>query len=111
MPALVWAADTVSVGGHDFVNKGLVGVGRFSAALRDQHGETVGSGSGLGADLKSWQPWFSSSLARRNWLYLRNFRTTQIEQRPHHYCNHGSMRGTGVSCDICLDMSDKDNVC
>jgi hypothetical protein len=54
-PALVWAAETVSVGGRDFVNKGLIGVGRMSAALRDQYGETVGSGSGLAADPKSWQ--------------------------------------------------------
>ncbi len=55
LPALVWAAETVSVGGRDFVNKGLVGVGRISAGLRDQYGETVGSGSGLAADPKSWQ--------------------------------------------------------
>jgi hypothetical protein len=51
----VRAAETVSIGGRDFVNKGLAGVGRLSAALRDQYGETVGSGSGLAADLKSWQ--------------------------------------------------------
>jgi hypothetical protein len=55
LPALVWAAETVSVGGRDFVNKGLVGAGRISAGLRDQYGETVGSGSGLAADPKSWQ--------------------------------------------------------
>jgi len=55
LPAPVWAAETVTVGGRDFVNKGLVGVGRMSAALRDQYGETVGSGSGLVADSKSWQ--------------------------------------------------------
>ncbi len=53
--ALAQAAETVSVGGRDFVNKGLVGVGLIPADLRDQYGETVGSGSGLAADLKSWQ--------------------------------------------------------
>jgi hypothetical protein len=53
--ALVWAAESVSVGRREFVNKGLVGVGRLRAALRDQYGETVGSGSGFAADLKSWQ--------------------------------------------------------
>jgi hypothetical protein len=55
LPALAQAAEIVSVGGRDFVNKGLVGVGRIPAALRDQYGETVGPGSGLAADLKSWQ--------------------------------------------------------
>src|SRR5215470_6305489 len=48
------AADTVTVGGLSFVNKGLVGVGRLPADLRDKFGETVGSGSGLAADLKTW---------------------------------------------------------
>jgi hypothetical protein len=55
LPARVGAAETVSVAGRDFVNKGLVGVGRMSAALRDQYGETVGSGSGLAANPRSWQ--------------------------------------------------------
>ena len=55
LPARVWAAETISVGGRDFVNNGLMGVGRMSADLRDQYGETVGSGSGLAADPKSWQ--------------------------------------------------------
>jgi hypothetical protein len=48
------AADTVTVGGLTFVNKGLVGVGRLAADLRDKFGETFGSGSGLAADPKSW---------------------------------------------------------
>jgi hypothetical protein len=37
-----------------FVNKGLVGVGRLPADLKDKFGETFGSGSGMAADLKSW---------------------------------------------------------
>jgi len=48
------AANTVTVGGLTYVNKGLVGVGRLAADLRDKFGETFGSGSGLAADPKSW---------------------------------------------------------
>jgi hypothetical protein len=48
------AADTVTAGGLTFVNKGLVGVGRLPADLRDKFGETFGSGSGLVADPKTW---------------------------------------------------------
>jgi hypothetical protein len=47
-------ADTVTVGGFSYVNKGLVGVGRLPADLRDKYGETFGSGSGLAIDAKSW---------------------------------------------------------
>ncbi len=47
-------ADTVTVGGLSYVNKGLVGVGRLPADLRDKYGETFGSGSGLAVDAKSW---------------------------------------------------------
>ena len=48
------AADTVTVGGRTYVNKGLVAVGRLPADLRDKFGETFGSGSGLAGDPKSW---------------------------------------------------------
>src|SRR5262249_54114362 len=48
------AEDSVTVGGLTFVNKGLVGIGRLPADLRDKFGETFGSGSGLAADLKTW---------------------------------------------------------
>ena len=37
-----------------FVNKGLVGVGRLPADMKDKFGETFGSGSGMAVDLKSW---------------------------------------------------------
>ena len=37
-----------------FVNKGLVGVGRLPADMKDKFGETLGSGSGMAIDLKSW---------------------------------------------------------
>jgi hypothetical protein len=47
-------ADIVTVGGLSYVNKGLVGVGRLPADLRDKYGETFGSGSGLAIDAKSW---------------------------------------------------------
>ena len=45
--------DSVTIG-LTFVNKGLVGVGRLPADLRDQFGENFGSGSGLAIDTKSW---------------------------------------------------------
>ncbi len=50
------AADkAVTVGGHTFVNKGLVGVGRMPSNLRDRFGETFGSGSGMTVDAASWR--------------------------------------------------------
>jgi len=52
-PAML-GADRVTIGSLTFVNKGLVGVGRLPADLRDKFGETFGSGSGLAADLKLW---------------------------------------------------------
>jgi hypothetical protein len=48
------AADAITVGNLTFVSKGLVGVGRLPADLRDKFGETFGSGSGLAADPKTW---------------------------------------------------------
>lgn len=36
------------------VDKGLVGVGRLPADMKDKFGETLGSGSGMAVDLKSW---------------------------------------------------------
>src|SRR3974377_1983974 len=48
------AAETVTVGALTYVNKGLVGVGRLAADLRDKFRETFGSGSGLAAHRKSW---------------------------------------------------------
>lgn len=49
-----FAGDIVTFGGKTYVFKGLVGVGRLPADLRDKFGETFGSGSGLTPDLKSW---------------------------------------------------------
>src|SRR5215472_3135372 len=46
--------ETVVIDDLTFVNRGLVGVGRLPADLRDKFGETFGSGSGLAADPKSW---------------------------------------------------------
>jgi hypothetical protein len=39
----------------DYVNKGLVGVGRLPATMKDKFGETFGSGSGVAVDQKSWK--------------------------------------------------------
>ena len=35
---------------NGFVNKGLVGVGRLPADMKDKFGETLGSGSGMAVD-------------------------------------------------------------
>lgn len=48
-------AQTVSIGGATFTNRGLVGVGRIPANQRDRLGETVGSLSGLALDPRSWR--------------------------------------------------------
>jgi hypothetical protein len=37
-----------------FVSKGLAGIGRLPADMKDKFGETLGSGSGMALDLKSW---------------------------------------------------------
>src|SRR5262249_6219291 len=47
-------AETVIIGDLTFVNKALVGVGRLPSDLRDKFGETLGSGSAMGVDPKSW---------------------------------------------------------
>ncbi len=52
LPA-VTHAQTV-LGGTVFTVQEMVGVGRIAANLRDEHGETFGSISGLWADLASW---------------------------------------------------------
>ncbi|MEO6243843.1 MAG: hypothetical protein ABIQ12_00290, partial [Opitutaceae bacterium] len=49
------AQTTVAIGGTTFVNKGLVGVGRVPASLRDRLGETFGSLSGLAVDSRTWR--------------------------------------------------------
>jgi hypothetical protein len=48
------AESTVTLGGFTLVNKGLVGVGRLAADLRDKFGETFGSGSSMAIDPTSW---------------------------------------------------------
>jgi hypothetical protein len=48
-------AETVVIGEQAFVNKGLAGVGRLAADLRDKFGETFGSGSGMTIDPASWR--------------------------------------------------------
>ncbi|HEY2137101.1 MAG TPA: esterase-like activity of phytase family protein [Xanthobacteraceae bacterium] len=48
------AESPVTLGGLTLTNKGLVGVGRIAADLRDRFGETFGSGSGMAIDPRSW---------------------------------------------------------
>ena len=56
LPALAASsAETVTIGGLAYVNRGLVGMGRIPANLRDKFGETFGSGSGLAVDPSTWQ--------------------------------------------------------
>lgn len=57
---MAWSATTapaqaLSLQGRTFSVQGLVGVGTLPANLRDEHGETFGSISGLFADASSWQ--------------------------------------------------------
>ncbi|MFM9078728.1 MAG: hypothetical protein ACKOTE_01105, partial [Opitutaceae bacterium] len=54
-PATPCAGQSVSLGGVTFTPKGLVGVGRVSAAQRDAVGETFGSFSGLALDRATWR--------------------------------------------------------
>lgn len=49
------AAQSVSFQGSTFVNQGLQGVGRISAAQRDRFGETFGSLSAMTLDLRTWR--------------------------------------------------------
>jgi hypothetical protein len=46
---------SVTLNGQTFVNHGLVGVGRLSAATRDFNGETLGSFSDMALDLANWR--------------------------------------------------------
>ena len=56
VPYSALAADrTVSVGSLQFVDKGLVAVGRIPSAQKDKFGETFGSGSGMSVDRSSWK--------------------------------------------------------
>jgi hypothetical protein len=48
------AGDSITFGGRAYATKGLVGVGRLAADLRDKFGETFGFGSGLAPDPKTW---------------------------------------------------------
>jgi hypothetical protein len=56
-PAAIAAeAQSVTVDGAVFVNRGLVGVGRVPADAKDKLGDTLGGlGSGMAADLSQWQ--------------------------------------------------------
>src|SRR5262245_50001372 len=52
--AAALADTTATVGGVTYASKGLVGVGRLPANLRDKFGETFGSGSGMAIDQAGW---------------------------------------------------------
>ncbi|MFC2248298.1 esterase-like activity of phytase family protein [Labrys portucalensis] len=46
--------EKIDFAGGSFVNHGLVGVGRLSADLKDEKGDTLGSFSSMAIDPKSW---------------------------------------------------------
>ncbi|MES2697467.1 MAG: hypothetical protein V4773_28635 [Verrucomicrobiota bacterium] len=48
-------ASTAALGGHHYINQGLVGVGRIPASAKDKFGETIGSFSALSYDARSWR--------------------------------------------------------
>jgi hypothetical protein len=52
--ALFTALSPALADGVAYVNKGLVGIGRIPANLKDKFGETFGSGSGMAIDVKGW---------------------------------------------------------
>jgi hypothetical protein len=54
-PDALAAGRVVTVGLLQFVDKGLVAVGRMPANQRDKFGETFGSGSGMSVDRSSWR--------------------------------------------------------
>jgi hypothetical protein len=55
LPLSQFAANAQSgAAGESVTKKTLVGVGRLPADARDKFGETLGSGSGLAVDLKTW---------------------------------------------------------
>jgi hypothetical protein len=54
-PLAAQVASTAALGGHHFVNHGLVGVGRLPSSARDKFGETIGSFSALTFDRATWQ--------------------------------------------------------
>ena len=47
---------------------------------------------------------------RFGYLSLFNFRPTQIEQRPYDDPNHRLVKAGRISCDMCLDLTDKKNL-
>ena len=51
----VGASSSVSLGGLTYVNKGLVGVGNFSASTLDSRGDTLGSFSSFKIDTTTWR--------------------------------------------------------
>jgi len=51
----VGASSSVSFGGLTYVNKGLVGVGNFSASALDSRGDTLGSFSSFKIDTNTWR--------------------------------------------------------
>ena len=59
----VGASSSVSLGGLTYVNKGLVGVGNFSASTLDSRGDTLGSFSSFKIDTTTWRKNLDGSYA------------------------------------------------
>ena len=81
-------AQTATIGGVTFSNKGLVGAGRVDHTKRDKFGETFGSLSGLALDLRSWKRssggTYSGILyAQPDRGYVKSSVTTNYQPRIH----------------------------
>ncbi len=48
-------SESATIGGAQFTNQGLSGVGRLDAQSKDKFGDTIGSFSGVSFDAKSWR--------------------------------------------------------
>jgi hypothetical protein len=85
LPRIVQAAErVVAVNSLQFVDKGLVAVGRIPANQRDKFGETFGSGSGMSVERSTWRRTatgyqgnfvllsevFLRTTTRTGWLYV-----------------------------------------
>ena len=69
--------ETTSLSGAEFVNHGLVGIGRLPADLKDAKGDTLGSFSSMAIDPTSWTRVGISYRARLYFLAIEAI-TTRI---------------------------------
>ncbi len=83
-------AQSVTLGGLTFAQKGLVGVGRIDADKHDKQNETFGSLSGLVVDARTWQRNASGSYTGTLYTqpdrgYVKSGVTTNYRPRRHRF--------------------------